>query len=49
MNPEERKLPEDFDKIIFSIMDKLDADIDLYFTIPDLLALSASGHAPGLT
>jgi len=31
------------------ILETFDADIDLYFTIPNFMAVTASGHAPGLS
>ena len=49
MNADEKKLPDDMDSTLNVILKTVDADIDLYFTISNFLAFTASGHAPGLS
>ena len=49
MNAEEKKLPDDMDSTLNVILETVDADIDLYFTISNFVAFTASGHAPGLS
>ena len=49
MNADEKKLPEDTDSTLNEILKTVDADVDLYFTILNFVAFTASGHAPGLS
>jgi len=37
------------DAVLNVLLDTIDADIDLYFTIPDFCAATITTHAPGLT
>lgn len=49
MDPNQKKLPDNLDSTLNVILETFDADVDVYFTIPNFLAVTASGHAPGLT
>jgi len=49
MNAEEKKLPDNMDSTLNVILETVDADVDLYFTISNTVSFAASGHAPGLS
>ena len=49
MNKDQKKFPNDMDSIFNVILETVDADVDLYFTISNFVAFTASGHAPGLS
>jgi len=37
------------DTVLNVLLDTVDADVEVYFTIPDFVAVKAGIHAPGLS
>eukprot|EP00825_Cyclidium_porcatum_P046158 TRINITY_DN7194_c0_g1_i3.p2 TRINITY_DN7194_c0_g1~~TRINITY_DN7194_c0_g1_i3.p2 ORF type:complete len:198 (+),score=42.16 TRINITY_DN7194_c0_g1_i3:149-742(+) len=47
--PEEKKMKDNIDQTLNVLLDFLDTDIDIYFSVPDAFILQINGHAPSLS
>lgn len=46
---EQRKLKEEMDSVLNVLIETVDADVSVFFTIPNFIAIKASAHAPSLS
>lgn len=46
---EQKKLKDQMDAVLNVLLDVVDADVDLYLTIPNFVAVKIGAHAPYLT
>jgi len=45
---EQKALKETMDSVLNTFLKVVDADLDVYLTIPEFAAIQFSGHTPGL-
>lgn len=49
LTAEQKKLKESMDSALNVLLETIDTDVELYFTIPDGAALEVKGRAPSLS